>query len=129
MPCVSPLLRETSVPKHLLEEDGEWDDCCPECGDGYDTTRSSWEGFFPFERGEYQRDMLAWRVGPLRPFCAVVCPTCKHQLGWELPEGALPYLKAQAARKRVRRLVEGIRVVTLWALALAGVVALLRLGG
>jgi hypothetical protein len=54
---------------------------CPECGA---------TPFIPFLRGSVQRGTqpwwLAWRfwvTAPTRPYCALICSTCKEIVGYE----------------------------------------------
>ena len=41
--------------------------------------------FVPFMRGHIQRSKRLLYIGPTRDYCAVICGTCRHIVGWESP--------------------------------------------
>ena len=62
---------------------------CPACG----------FRFRAFLRGQVQRDMLWMWLGPLRPYCRVMCRKCKTPVSWEMPYSALTRVRAAKLRR------------------------------
>ncbi len=64
------------MPKEAAELAGkpvEGLDYCPKCG----------AAFVPFLRGQVQRWPRWFLIGPRRPYCALICWTCKEIVGYE----------------------------------------------